>query len=125
MASLMTDLATRRPWLITLMMVGGALLLAGLAAVPSVWPEAAPGLHAVRIDTDPENMLPTDDEVRVANEELRETFGAGPLLVVGIVDPTGPVTTPAVLEAVDELHDGMTNLIDIIEAAVSERSGSP
>ena len=58
----------------------------------------------VAIDTDPQNMLPVDHEVRVRNAELRDAFGAHEMLVVGVVDLDG-VATPPVVRAVEALRD--------------------
>ncbi|MBV1893660.1 MAG: hypothetical protein KUG57_06395, partial [Ilumatobacteraceae bacterium] len=38
----------------------------------------------VTVDTDPENMLPADADVRVLNAEIRENFGTGDMIVVGV-----------------------------------------
>ena len=59
------------------------------------------GMLRVEVDTDPQNMLPADDEVRVRNDSLREAFGTGPMIVVGIVGAPGDASSPVVLEAVD------------------------
>lgn len=49
-----------------------------------------------RIDTDPENMLPADEPVRLQNAEIKEAFGLREFLVVGIVHPE-TVFTPEIL----------------------------
>ena len=43
---------------------------------------AAIGFVRISVDTDPENMLPADDPVRLRNAQLEEDFGAGPMIVV-------------------------------------------
>jgi predicted RND superfamily exporter protein len=59
----------------------------------------------IEVDTDPENMLPGDEPVRVRNAEMREAFGTGELLVVGIVADDEPgILTDDRLGAVGELH---------------------
>ena len=55
----------------------------------------------VEVDTDPENMLPADHPVRVRNAEVRDTFGAHDLIVVGVV--ADDIRTPEALGAVDQL----------------------
>jgi hydrophobe/amphiphile efflux-3 (HAE3) family protein len=101
----LVEFAMDRPklvlWLCVAMAVVAALLATG-----------------VDIDTDPENMLPSDDEVRTRNEELRETFGTGPLIVVGIVDPDGSVTTPEVFETVSRLHSDIAAIDGVVGAEV-------
>jgi len=60
----------------------------------------------IEIDTDPENMLPEDDPVRVLNESLREDFGAQHMIALGIIDEGGvltPETMTAAVSVVDEI----------------------
>jgi predicted RND superfamily exporter protein len=59
-------------------------------------------LAAVTVDTDPENMLPEDHEVRLRNAALRDDFGAHDLLVVGVIDDGGVVDVDT-MTATDEL----------------------
>lgn len=44
----------------------------------------------IKIDTDPENMLPQDSPVRVFHREMKKEFGMYDLIVIGIVDPNHP-----------------------------------
>ncbi len=46
-------------------------------------------LADIRIDTDPENMLPTDEPVRIFNHEFKEQFEISDFLAVGIVNEEG------------------------------------
>ncbi|MEL7209510.1 MAG: MMPL family transporter, partial [Actinomycetota bacterium] len=71
-----------------------AVLLAVLAGLLSL---------GVETDTDPENMLPPDHEVRVRNAEMRDTFSAHEMVVVGIVDEDG-IGTPERLGGVADLR---------------------
>ncbi len=60
----------------------------------------------VKIDTDPENMLPSDDPVRVLNRSMREDFGTRDMIVLGIVDEGGvlaPETMTATARVIDEI----------------------
>ena len=59
----------RRRWVLW-----GALLLTVLLGAQIV---------RIKTDTDPENMLPSDDPVRVRNEQLADEFGI-PLRYVGV-----------------------------------------
>jgi predicted RND superfamily exporter protein len=43
----------------------------------------------IQIDTDPENMLPESEPVRVFHRELKETFGLRDFLVLGVVREDG------------------------------------
>jgi predicted RND superfamily exporter protein len=62
-----------------------------------------------RIDTDPENMLPDDEPVRVEHTAIKEAFGLNDFLVVGIVhDET--VFTPAILERAYEITEALYDM---------------
>ncbi len=56
----------------------------------------------IRIDTDPENMLETDQPDRVFYDRVKEDFGINDLLVVGIVDENGIFRRES-LERVDSI----------------------
>ena len=43
----------------------------------------------IRIDTDPENMLPSDQPDRVLYNEVKKNFGIHDLIVFGITDAAG------------------------------------
>ncbi len=85
----LVELATNRPRLVFWTI--GVLSIAFAAAT-----------LAVTVDTDPENMLASDHEVRVRNEALREDFRSHDMLVVGVIDDEG-VLDPATLSATHEL----------------------
>ena len=59
----------------------GFILVAGL---PSLWPGAFPFLAAVRVDTDPENMLPHDEPVRVFHDRMKRQLALYDMVVVGV-----------------------------------------
>ncbi len=78
---------------------------------------AAIGFVRLDVDTDPENMLPSDDPVRVRNAALEDEFGAGPMIVVGIF---GEVRTVEGVNAIADVHDGVVALDEVVgEATVS------
>lgn len=97
----MVDFGIRRPVGIAV----GVLALTVLFGILTV---------SIETDTDPENMLPGDDPVRVRNAELRDDFGTGDLIVVGVVDDDG-VLTPEVFTAVAELT-GEIQRLDGVDA---------
>jgi uncharacterized protein len=66
-----------------------------------------------RIDTDPENMLPADEPVRVQNEEIKEAFNLQEFLVVGIVHPQ-TVFTPAILERAYVITQALADMDGVI-----------
>ncbi len=81
------------------------VLLAAGAALPSLWPRAFPFLNAVKVDTDPENMLSKDEAVRVFHNHMKKLFTLYDIVVVGIVnekDPNG-VFNPTSLQHIYDL----------------------
>ena len=107
MRSKLTNLATRYPWSITLLMVGGTVLLAALAVVPSIWPSAVPGLHPVRVDTDPENMLEEHEPVRLFHDGMKAALNLHDMVVLGVVNEDHPdgVFNPDSLARIHELTE--------------------
>lgn len=71
----------------------------------------------VQIDTDPENMLAADTPVRVENRELRETFGGGDLIVVGLFAEESVLTAER-LNAAVEFHDALAQTDGVDESAL-------
>jgi predicted RND superfamily exporter protein len=73
------------------------------------------GFFRIAVDTDPENMLAADHPVRVLNAEVRDSFGIGDMIAVGLSDPSGDtVVTPERLNAVIDLHDAVTANADVL-----------
>ncbi len=71
----------------------------------------------VQIDTDPENMLPGDDPVRLLNQSMREDFGTGDLIALGIVDEGG-ILTPQTLRAASTLVEDINALDGVMTGRV-------
>ncbi|MFV1989806.1 MAG: RND family transporter [Acidimicrobiales bacterium] len=71
----------------------------------------------VTTDTDPENMLPSDHPVRLLNQSLRDDFGAGDVLAVGIVDDSG-VLDPGIFTAASALVVEIQNLEGVVPGSV-------
>jgi len=67
-----------------------ALVLALLAALPSIWPQVFSPLAALEVDTDPENMLSQDEAVRVFHNRMKRAFSIYDMVVVGVVNETHP-----------------------------------
>ncbi|TQV74156.1 MMPL family transporter [Exilibacterium tricleocarpae] len=67
-----------------------SLLLILLVAAPSLSPAGFPFLHPVNIDTDPENMLPADEPVRVFHNAMKGEFGLYDMVVVGVINRQHP-----------------------------------
>ena len=101
----LVKLAIDRPRAVTWVMVASTLVLALMAALPSVRPGAFPFLNPVRVDTDPENMLPPTEAVRVFHDRMKKEMNLHDMVVVGIVnehDRQG-VFNPASLRRIYEL----------------------
>jgi hypothetical protein len=78
----------------------------------------------VEIDTDPENMLPSDDPVRVLNRSMRDDFGTRDMIVLGIIDEGG-VLTPETLTAAARVVDEIGSLDGVVpEGIVSFKSAT-
>jgi predicted RND superfamily exporter protein len=70
-------------------------------------------LPRIKIDTDPENMLPADEPVRVAHRAVKDAFNLNDFLVLGIVhDET--VFTPEILERVQKITDALHEMDGVI-----------
>ena len=61
-----------------------AIVLLGLAVWPTVFPERSFGLNPVSVDTDPENMLPSEEPARLTHNRLKAAFDLKDMLVVGV-----------------------------------------
>ncbi|RKY13046.1 MAG: RND transporter [Planctomycetota bacterium] len=78
-----------------------------LAAVPSIWPETFSAFNSIKIDTDPENMLPRDEPVRVFHNQMKKELSLYDMVVVGIVNEThrDGVFNPETLANIYELTE--------------------
>ncbi|MHC4113233.1 MAG: MMPL family transporter, partial [Planctomycetota bacterium] len=89
-----TDYCLRHYKLVTVVMV---VLTLGLGAL----------IPLIKVDTDPENMLSEDEQVRVFHNEVKERFVLNDIVVVGVVndkDPDG-VFSPSSLGKIYELTE--------------------
>ncbi len=71
----------------------------------------------LQIDTNPENMLPADDEVRVLNAEIRDQFGTGDMIVIGIFANDDMVTVDRFGAAI-AFHDRLSEVDGVDEATL-------
>lgn len=71
----------------------------------------------VSVDTDPENMLPSDNHVRVLNTELRDTFGTGDMIVVGVFADSDLVSAETLTAAVS-VHDTLAGTDGVDESTL-------
>ena len=81
-----TGLATRRSGAVSMIMVASLVVLLALSVVPSLWPATFAPLHAVTVDTDPENMLAEDEPVRVFHDHAKQRYDLYDMIVVGVVN---------------------------------------
>ncbi len=103
----MVEFSLARPKLVTGIMAGMALALIALVALPSIWPQTFPVLHGVAVDTDPENMLSSEEPVRVFHNRMKEQMALHEIIVVGVVNDTDPngVFNPGTLRKVHALTE--------------------
>jgi len=103
-----TNFAVRQYKAITAVLVAVTLIMLFFAAVPSIWPDGLfGGLNGVKVDTDPENMLPADEPVRVFHNEMKKRLSLHDMVVIGIVNEKNPdgVFNPQTLSKIYELTE--------------------
>ena len=76
-----------------------------MAAVAILMIAAAAMVPRIKIDTDPENMLPADQAARVFHDHVKEDFTLWDMMVVGVVNESHPdgIYNPTTLTRVHEL----------------------
>ena len=119
LGSRITEYSLAHPKRVTGTMVAVTVIILLTAVLPSLrLIEAMPGwvkqvsgaldfLPAVTVDTDPENMLPADEPVRVFHREMKKRMSLNDIVVVGVVndrDPEG-VFNPESLRKIYELTE--------------------
>jgi len=102
-----TDFSIRRYKAVTTVLVMTTVVVLLLAAVPSIWPKTFPAFNPITIDTDPENMLPADEPVRVFHNQMKKELSLYDIVVVGIVNDKHPdgVFNPETLSKIYELAE--------------------
>ena len=75
---------------VTWFVIVTTLLVAVVAAVPSVFPKALSFLSPVKVDTDPENMLSADEPVRLFHNRMKRVLNLHDMVVVGVVNDRDP-----------------------------------
>ncbi len=78
-----------------------------LAVLPTLWPQTFPSLNPLKVDTDPENMLPKDEAVRVFHNRMKKELSLHEIVVLGIVNESHPagVFNPESLKKIYELTE--------------------
>jgi len=74
------------PKAITGLMVIITLLLVMAAALPNFYPQQLSFLPTLKVDTDPENMLSSDEPARLFNHQMKRAFTLNDMVVVGITN---------------------------------------
>jgi len=100
-------LAMNRPRAVVQAIALVTLLLLVPAVLPSIWPAPFPFLHALKVDTDPENMLATDEPARRFHNRLKNEMTLHDMLVLGVVNEEHPngVFNVASLTRIHQLTD--------------------
>lgn len=96
-----------RKWL--LMYFVTTCLFVASSLLPTFYPQKFSFLPAINIDTDPENMLDENEEVRLFHNKMKQEFALHDMVVVGVFNDTNPhgVFNPKTLK----------NIYDLTEAA--------
>ena len=99
------EFSIRKYKLITTVMVLLVSFIILWAALPSIFPGTFPFLNPLRVDTDPENMLPATESVRTLHHEMKKDLQLYDMVVVGVVDDKDPdgVFNPKTLDNIYEL----------------------
>ncbi len=84
------EFSVDRPKLIVGVMLILTLVIGSIAVVPSLFPKSFPSANKVKVDTDPENMLPSDEPVRVFHEKMKKQFNLYDMIVVGVINSKNP-----------------------------------
>ena len=90
MKASLIETSVRHPRIIVAAILGSTLVVALATALPSLWPAHFPSLNPVKVDTDPENMLRSDEPVRVFHHEMKSQFALHDMVVVGVVNEHHP-----------------------------------
>lgn len=103
----MAKFSTEHPRMVTGVMTAVTLAMLTLALLPSIWPQQFGMLHPLVVDTDPENMLPEDEDVRVFHNAMKKEMSLYDMVVVGIVNEEHPqgVFNPESLQRIHELTE--------------------
>ena len=64
-----------RPIVVSTILAAATILVFLLAAIPSLMPSSFPFLNPLRVDTDPENMLSSEEPARVFHNEMKRRLG--------------------------------------------------
>ncbi|WP_417222373.1 efflux RND transporter permease subunit [Amphritea sp.] len=72
-------------------------------------------IPSIQVDTDPENMLPADNEARVFHDHVKERFGLHDMIVVGVVNNSAKgIYNPQSLAELQQLSDAIVQMDGVV-----------
>lgn len=72
-------------------------------------------IPSIKVDTDPENMLPTDNAARVFHDHVKERFGLYDMIVVGVVNESAQgVYNPQSLSELQQLSEAIVQMDGVV-----------
>ncbi|UTW01745.1 MMPL family transporter [Amphritea atlantica] len=72
-------------------------------------------IPSIKVDTDPENMLPADNPARVFHDHVKERFGLHDMIVVGVVnDSAGGIYNPQSLSELQQLSAAIVQMDGVV-----------
>ena len=74
-------------------------------------------IATAEIDTDPENMLPSDDSVRVLNHSIRTDYGTSDMIALGIINESG-VLPEDILGKTEALVEEINSIDGVVPGGV-------
>ncbi len=117
---LLSELAVEKPkWFMRLAIVLSVFFVLGVAA-PSLAPNIFPQLSPLTIDTDPENMLSSDEPVRVFHNDRKKEYSLHDIIVVGVVNKTNPngVFNVKSLQSIYDLGEYAREIEGVVSAEI-------
>jgi len=102
-----------KPRMVTVAMLLSTALVIMLALLPSLWPSTFSMLNPLAVDTDPENMLSSEEPVRLFHHAMKQEFSLSDMVVVGVVNDEHPegVFNPQSLRQIYELTEFAKTLV--------------
>ncbi|MDY6932779.1 MAG: MMPL family transporter [Spirochaetota bacterium] len=104
---MITKFSIDHPKVIVWLMAIITLFFILITTLPAIWPNTFFFLSSLKIDTDPENMLPEDEAVRVFHHKMKIEMSLNDIVVLGVVNETHPdgVFNPHSLTKIFELTE--------------------
>ena len=85
---MITKFSIDHPKVIVWLMAIITLFFILITTLPAIWPNTFFFLSSLKIDTDPENMLPEDEAVRIFHHKMKMEMSLNDIVVLGIVNET-------------------------------------